>query len=87
MEILTLTNMSIILVGIIAGFLISKLLEKTSVTKTIDNATREATRILKSAETEGESLKKDKMFQAKERFLELKYEHEKNIINHLSVNF
>ena len=81
MEILTLTNMSIILVGIIAGFLISKLLEKTSVTKTIDNATREATRILKSAETEGESLKKDKMFQAKERFLELKSEHEKHILN------
>ena len=81
MEILTLTNMSIILVGIIAGFLISKLLEKTSVTKTIDNATREAKRILKSAETEGESLKKDKMFQAKERFLELKSEHEKHILN------
>jgi len=81
MEILTLTNMSIILVGIIAGFLISKLLEKTSVTKTIDNATREATRILNSAETEGESLKKDKMFQAKERFLELKSEHEKHILN------
>ena len=81
MEIFTIINISITLVGIVAGFLISKLLEKTSVTKTIDNANIEATRILKSAETEGESMKKDKMFQAKERFLELKSEHEKHILN------
>ncbi|MDA0758565.1 MAG: ribonuclease Y [Bacteroidetes bacterium] len=81
MEIFTIINISITLVGIVAGFLISKLLEKTSVTKTIDNANIEATRILKSAEIEGESMKKDKMFQAKERFLELKSEHEKHILN------
>ena len=77
----TLTNIIIILVGIAAGFIISKLLEKTSITKGLENANNEAARILKSAESEGENLKKDKIFQAKERFLELKSEHEKHILN------
>ena len=77
----TFTNIIITLVGVAAGFIISKLLEKTSITKGLENANNEATRILKSAESEGENLKKDKIFQAKERFLELKSEHEKYILN------
>ena len=77
----TFTNIIITLVGVAAGFIISKLLEKTSITKSLENANNEAARILKSAESEGENLKKDKIFQAKERFLELKSEHEKHILN------
>ena len=77
----TFTNIIITLVGVAAGFIISKLLEKTSITKGLENANNEASRILKSAELEGENLKKDKIFQAKERFLELKSEHEKYILN------
>jgi len=81
MEIYTFTNIVIVVIGLVLGFIISKLLEKTSITKTLDNAKTEATRILKSAESDGENLKKDKIFQAKERFLELKAEHEKYILN------
>ncbi len=81
MEIYTFTNIVIVVIGLVLGFIISKLLEKTSITKTLDNAKTEATRILKSAESDGENLKKDKIFQAKERFLELKAEHEKHILN------
>ena len=77
----TFTNIIITLVGVAAGFIISKLLEKTSITKGLENANNDAARILKSAESEGENLKKDKIFQAKERFLELKSEHEKHILN------
>src|SRR5690606_6655177 len=44
------------------------------------NAKREAADIVKEAHKEGESIKKDKIFQAKEKFLELKAEHEKVII-------
>ena len=77
----TFTNIIITLVGVAAGFVISKLLEKTSITKGLENANNEASIILKSAESEGENLKKDKIFQAKERFLELKSEHEKYILN------
>ena len=35
----------------------------------------------KKAEDEGESIKKDKILQAKERFLQLKDEHEKGVRN------
>ena len=78
-EIFTLTNISIVLIGIAIGFIISKILEKSSVSKTLNNAKSEAERIIKSSKIEGENLKKDKIFQAKEKFLELKSEHEKVI--------
>ncbi|MFA7273238.1 MAG: ribonuclease Y [Crocinitomicaceae bacterium] len=38
-----------------------------------------AEQILKTAESEGESIKKEKIIQAKERFLKLKEEHEENV--------
>ena len=80
-EIFTLLNIIITLVGITVGFLISKILEKSSASKTLFNAKTEAQRIIKSSEVEAENLRKDKIFQAKERFLELKSEHEKHILN------
>tara|TARA_B100001093_G_scaffold355798_2_gene340376 strand:+ start:2871 stop:4445 length:1575 start_codon:yes stop_codon:yes gene_type:complete len=80
-EIFTLLNIIITLVGITVGFLISKILEKSSVSKILFNAKTEAQRIIKSSEVEAENLRKDKIFQAKERFLELKSEHEKHILN------
>lgn len=69
------------IVGIAIGFIIAKFLEKGKASKTIGNAKREAASILKNAKVEGENIKKDKIFQAKEKFLELKAEHEKVIIN------
>ncbi len=69
------------IVGIVLGFAVAKFLEKGKASKTISNAKREASSIIKNAKTEGESIKKDKIFQAKEKFLELKAEHEKVIIN------
>lgn len=68
------------LIGLAIGFAIAKFMEKGKASKTIANAKREATRILKEANLEGESIKKDKILQAKEKFLELKSEHEKVII-------
>ncbi len=69
------------IVGLVIGFVIAKLLEKGKVSKTVFNAKREADNILKNAKSEGENIKKDKIFQAKEKFLELKGEHEKVIVN------
>ena len=68
-------------VGLILGFLIAKLVEKGKASRTIQNAKKDGSRIIKDARKEGESIKKDKIFQAKEKFLELKAEHEKVIIN------
>ncbi len=74
-----------IIIGIIAGlalgFGIAKFLEKSNVSNLIKNAKKEAGSILKDAKTEAESLKKDKILQAKEKFLELKAEHEQVILS------
>ena len=67
--------------GLLIGFIIAKFLEKGKASKTISNAKKEAAAILKNAKGEGENIKKDKIFQAKEKFLELKAEHEKVIIS------
>jgi len=66
-------------VAVAVGFIIAKMLEKNNATTAIASAKKEAASIIKNAEKDGESLKKDKMLQAKERFIELKSEHEKVI--------
>jgi len=69
-----------VIFGVVVGFLIAKLIEKNNASKLIKDAKSEANSILKQAETEGESIKKDKILQAKEKFIELKAEHEKVIL-------
>jgi len=66
-------------IGLVIGFVIAKFLEKGKASKTTANAKREADAILKAAKSDGENIKKDKIYQAKEKFLELKAEHEKVI--------
>jgi len=69
-----------VMVGLAIGFAIAKFMEKGKASKTIANAKKEAASLLKEAKIEGEGIKKDKIYQAKEKFLELKAEHEKVII-------
>lgn len=78
MEILTIAIAAV--VGLALGFGIAKMLEKKQASQTIKNAKKEASSILKEARAEGESIKKDKILQAKEKFIELKSEHEKVIL-------
>ena len=63
--------------GLIIGLIISKIKEKNNATQITKNANRTAEEIISKAKSEGEAIKKNKIFQAKERFLELKSEHEK----------
>ena len=70
-----------IVAGLIIGVVITKILEKNNASKLVKNAKKEAASILKEANHEGESLKKDKILQAKEKFIELKSEHEKVILH------
>lgn len=69
-----------VIAGIGGGFGISKFLEKSGVSNLIKNAKKEASSILKDANLEGENIKKDKILQAKEKFIELKSEHEQVIL-------
>ena len=70
-----------IVVGLIIGFIIAKTLEKSNASKLLKTAKKEADSIRKEASLEGESIKKDKILQAKEKFIELKSEHEKVILS------
>ncbi len=70
-----------VVLGLIIGFIIAKALEKNNASKLVKEAKRSAASILKSANIEGESIKKDKILQAKEKFIELKSEHEKVILS------
>ncbi len=69
------------IVGVGGGFLIAKMLEKKNVSALVQNAKKEAASILKDANQEAENTKKDKILQAKEKFIELKAEHEQVILS------
>lgn len=84
----------IVIVGIIGlalGFLMARYVGKRKVSTIIEEAKLNAKAIVKDAEIEGESIKKKKLLQAKEKFIELKAEHEKVIdgrnkkINHAEL--
>jgi len=72
-------------IGIIIGAIIAYFIVKSSQSKSANSivaeAKKEAASILKEAKAEGESKKKDKILQAKEKFIELKSEHEKVILS------
>ena len=69
------------LFGILIGFFISKANGKSGASKVITNAKEEASSIMKEAKIEGEALRKEKELKAKEKFIELKAEHEKVILS------
>ena len=78
MDILTILISGI--AGIAGGFSVAKVLEKNNVSNLIKSAKKDAASILKDANLEAENIKKDKILQAKERFIELKAEHEEVIL-------
>ncbi len=68
-------------IGLAIGYVIAKVIEKKAASKFLKQAKKQASKLLKEAKLDAEALKKDKMLQAKERFLELKTEHEKVILS------
>jgi len=69
-----------IIVGLAIGIVIAKIIEKNKATKIIRGTRKEASTILKEAKIEADGIRQDKILQAKEKFIELKSEHEKVII-------
>ena len=68
-------------IGIVVGFITAKLLERNNASQLTKSAKKNAASIIKDAKSQAETLKKDKILQAKEKFIELKSEHEKVILN------
>ncbi len=69
------------LVGVIVGFIIAKMLEKSKANKLLRETDKTAKKIIREAKVEADVIKKDKILQAKEKFIELKTEHEKVILS------
>ncbi|WP_298366655.1 ribonuclease Y [uncultured Lutibacter sp.] len=69
-----------IVIGLAIGYVVAKSLEKKKATKILRNTKKEASSIIREAQIEADAIKKDKILQAKEKFIELKSEHEKVII-------
>jgi ribonuclease Y len=69
------------LIGGFLGSFLTKVRDKQNSRSLVNNAKSNANSIIQKAKTEAENLKKDKIIQAKERFLELKSEHEKMILS------
>ena len=80
MELNTLLLIGVVL-GLVVGFIGNKLIERYRSSKQIEDSKLESKRILEIAKQESENLKKNKIIQAKEKFLELKAEHEKIIFS------
>lgn len=77
---LTIAIILSVIAGLAIGFGIAKYLEKKNASKIVQRAKKSAAGILKEAKQEAEGIKKDKILQAKEKFIELKSEHEKVIL-------
>ena len=69
-----------IAIGLAIGYIVAKVLERSNANKLIRNTKKEALAIIKEAKIDATAIKKDKILQAKEKFIELKSEHEKVIL-------
>jgi ribonuclease Y len=76
------SDLFIILISAVAGLAIGGFITATILRKSIE---KKAANIIKDAQNEAEMIKKDKILQAKEKFLVLKAEHEK-VIQEKNVN-
>ena len=66
-------------VSLLVGVILGRIIFKSNFKKEKQTALKEADRILADAKLKSESLVKDKELQAKERFLQLKAEHDKEV--------
>ncbi|WP_276089932.1 ribonuclease Y [Pedobacter sp. JY14-1] len=70
-----------VLVGLVIGVVVGRYLLRSLLKSQEVAAQNKAKKILKDAETNAEILKKDRLLEAKEKFLQLKSEHEKEVNN------
>ena len=68
-------------VGLILGLIVTRVIEKSKAKKLLNATEKEVKALLKEAKIQSEALRKDKILQAKEKFIELKSEHEKVILS------
>jgi ribonuclease Y len=67
-------------VGLVAGIIAGKLIFAKNTRSRIDEAESQAGKIIADAKINAENLKNQKMLEAKERFLQLKADHDKDVL-------
>ncbi len=72
--------------GLVLGGLLVRFIQQIKGNSVIASAEEKAKSIIQNAKHKGERIKKEKIFQAKERFIELKGEHEKVILEREKKN-
>lgn len=76
----TIISIIIAVIGLIVGVLAGKFIFSKNTRKQIDEANLQSQKILSDAQLSAETLKKEKLLEAKERFVQLKSEHEKEVL-------
>jgi ribonuclease Y len=73
---------SIIIGGVclIAGTILGKFIFAKNTGKLVEDAKSEAQRIIADGQSQAETLKKEKMLEAKEKFVQMKADHEKDVL-------
>jgi ribonuclease Y len=76
-----LNTMSIILgvVGLIAGIIAGRFIFAKDTKKQLEEADQQAQRIISDAQTQAETLKKERILEAKEKYVQLKADHDKEV--------
>ncbi len=75
--ILIITGLVALVIGVIAG----KFIFAKNTRKQVEAADEQARNIIKDAQTNAENLKKEKLLEAKEKFVQLKAEHDKEVLD------
>nr|WP_315820480.1 Rnase Y domain-containing protein [Paraflavitalea speifideiaquila] len=66
-------------VALVAGIVAGKFIFAKNTQRQVDEADQQAKKLLADAQTQAETVKQQKQLEAKERFLQLKGEHEKEV--------
>lgn len=66
--------------ALISGILLGKLVFAKNTQKQIDESEQKAQRIIADAQIQAETLKKEKMLEAKEKFVQLKSDHDRDVM-------
>jgi ribonuclease Y len=67
-------------IGLVVGIVAGKLIFAKNTKKQIEDAEQQASKMIADAQTTAENLKKEKLLEAKEKFVQLKAEHDKEIL-------
>src|SRR5579859_7844062 len=67
-------------VALVAGIIAGKLIFAKNTEKQIEEAQHQAKKIISDAQTTSENLKKEKLLEAKEKFVQLRAEHDKEVL-------